>query len=279
VTPFPGRAPYPELNAIQYVIGQGIANYNGASIKVTQRFSAGLTTLVGYTWSRSLDDSSAIRGTAADFAPENALCRACDYGPSSFNVPHRLVASILYALPFGQGKRFANHGGVANQIVGGWQTSTIFTAQSGAALDTSSWDAAGVAILPSSNRLNCIGSSLYGDRSNPNLFLNRSAFANAIATPGSYSSFGNCGRNNLIGPSFWNWDFSALKDFRISENHSLQFRAEMFNIANHPQFGVGSTTVTWGNQGPVAQALFGVIRQTITPTSMRQIQFALKYNF
>jgi hypothetical protein len=53
----------------------------------------------------------------------------------------------------------------------------------------------------------------------------------------------------------------------------------MFNIANHPQFGVGATTVTWGNQGPVAQALFGVIRQTITPTSMRQIQFALKYNF
>jgi len=279
VTPFPGRAPYPELNAIQYVIGQGIANYNGASVKVTQRFSAGLTTLVGYTWSRSLDDSSAIRGTAADFAPENALCRACDYGPSSFNVPHRLVASILYALPFGQGKRFANRGGVANQVVGGWQTSTIFTAQSGAALDTSSWDAAGVAILPSSNRLNCIGSSLYGDRSNPNLFLNRSAFANAVATPGSYSSFGNCGRNNLIGPAFWNWDFSALKDFRISENHYLQFRAEMFNIANHPQFGVGATTVTWGNQGPVAQALFGVIRQTITPTSMRQIQFALKYNF
>jgi hypothetical protein len=284
VTPFPGRAPYPELNAIQYLIGQGIANYNGASVKVTQRFTSGLTTLVGYTWSKSLDDSSAIRGTAADFAPENALCRACDYGPSSFNVPHRVVASILYALPFGKGKRFANRGGVANQLVGGWQTSTIFTAQSGAALDTSSWDAAGVAILPSSNRLNCIGASPYGDRSNPNLFLNRSAFANAVATPGSYSSFGNCGRNNLIGPSFWNWDFSALKDFRITENHSLQFRAEMFNIPNHPQFGLGTNgagnaTVTWGNQGPVAQSLFGVIRQTITPTSMRQIQFALKYNF
>ena len=279
VTPFPGRAPYPELNAIQYLIGQGIGNYNGASVKVTQRFSDGLTTLVGYTWSKSLDDSSAIRGTAADFAPENALCRACDYGPSSFNVPHRLVASILYALPFGQGKRFLNQGGVANQIVGGWQTSTIFTAQSGAALDTSSWDAAGVAILPSSNRLNCLGGSPYGDTSDPNKFLNRADFANAVATPGSYSSFGNCGRNNLIGPSFWNWDFSALKDFRIRENHTLQFRAEMFNIANHPQFGVGSSTVTWGNQGPVAQALFGVIRQTITPTSMRQIQFALKYNF
>jgi hypothetical protein len=216
---------------------------------VTQRFASGLTTLVGYTWSKSLDNSSAIRGTAADFAPENALCRACDYGPSSFNVPHRLGASILYALPLGNGKRFANQGGMVNQIVGGWQTSTIFTAQSGVALDLSSWDAAGVAILPSSNRLNCISSSPYGDTSDPNKFLNPAAFSDVVATPGSHSSFGNCERNNLIGPSFWNWDFSALKDFRLRESHSLEFRAELFNIENHPQFGVGCSTVSWGNQG------------------------------
>jgi hypothetical protein len=277
ITPFPTRAPYPELNAIQYLIGQGVGDYNGASVKVTQRFSSGLTTLIGYTWSKSLDDSSAIRGTAADFAPENALCRSCDYGPSSFNVPHRLVASILYTLPFGRGKRLLNRGGVVNQIVGGWQSSTIFTAQSGAALDTSSWDAAGVAILPSSNRLNCVGSQPYAATPNSSHYLNISNFTNAVTTPGSYSSFGNCGRNNLIGPSWWNWDFSVLKDFRIRENHGLQFRAEMFNIANHPQ--LGNPTVTWGNQGPTAQPIFGTIRQTISPTSMRQIQFALKYYF
>jgi len=277
ITLFPGRAPYPELNAIQYLIGEGIGNYNGVSVKLTQHFSSGLTTLVGYTFSKALDDSSAIRGTAADFAPENALCRACDYGPSSFNVPHRLVASILYALPFGRGKRFLNSTPVLNQIVGGLQTSTIFTAQSGAALDTSSWDAAGVAILPSSNRLNCIGGRLYADNSSANAYLNVKAYTNAVPTPGSYSSFGNCGRNNLIGPSFWNWDFSALKDFRIRESHSLQFRMEMFNAPNHPQ--LGNPTVSWGNQSATPQPTFGLIRSTISPTSMRQIQFALKYNF
>jgi hypothetical protein len=277
VTNFATRAPYPELNAIQYLIGQGVGNYNGGSIKVTQRFTSGLTTLVGYTYSKSLDDSSAIRGTAADFAPENALCRSCDYGPSSFNVPHRLVASVLYALPFGNGKQFLNQGGLINQMVGGWQTSTIFTAQSGAALDTSSWDAAGVAILPSSNRLNCVGNQPYAASPNANNYLNVGDYANAVAIPASYSSFGNCGRNNLRGPSWWNWDFSVLKDFRIRENHTLQFRAEMFNLANHPQ--LGNPTVAWGNQGPVAQPTFGTIRQTINPTSMRQIQFALKYNF
>ena len=76
-----------------------------------------------------------------------------------------------------------------------------------------------------------------------------------------------------------NLDLVLVKTFYIREGLRLELRAEAFNIANHPQFGVGSTTVTWGNQGPVAQSLFGVIRQTITPTSMRQIQFALKYNF
>ena len=59
--------------------------------------------------------------------------------------------------------------------------------------------------------------------------------------------------------------------------HGLQFRAEMFNIANHLQFG--NPTVVWGNQGPTAQPIFGTIRQTFSPTSMRQIQFALKYYF
>ncbi len=246
-------------------------------MKLTQRFSSGLTTLVGYTFSKSLDDSSAIRGTAADFAPENALCRACDYGPSSFNVPQRLVASILYALPFGSGKPHLSHPGVVNEVVGGWQTSTIFTAQKGSAIDTSSWDAAGVAILPSSNRLNCIGSQPYAPQQDANHFLNVADFTNAVATPGSYTSFGNCGRNNLIGPSWWNWDFSVLKDFKIHENHGLQFRAEMFNLPNHPQ--LGNPTVVWGNTGPTAQPTFGTIRQTITSTSMRQIQFALKYYF
>ena len=104
ITPFPVRAPYPELNAIQYLLAQGVGNYNGLGVKLTQRFSSGMTALIGYTWSKALDDMSAIRGVGNDFAPENALCRSCDYGPSDYNVPQRLVASILYPLPFGKGQ-------------------------------------------------------------------------------------------------------------------------------------------------------------------------------
>jgi hypothetical protein len=95
-------------------------NYRGISGKVTQRFGTNLTTLVSYTWSKALDDGSAIRG-ALDFTAQDSRCRACDYGIATFNVPHRFVGSTLYTLPFGKGQALANRGGVVNQVVGNWQ--------------------------------------------------------------------------------------------------------------------------------------------------------------
>jgi hypothetical protein len=192
-----------------------------------------------------------------------------------------MVASVLYPLPFGRGKAFLNKGKFVNQIVGGWNVSGILTMQTGAALDTSSWDAAGVAILPSSNRLNCLGSSPYAADPNPNGYLNLANFSNTVATPGSYSSFGNCGRNNLTGPRTTNLDFSLLKDFPLTEHQKLQLRAEMFNAPNHPEFSPPSAA--WGTQSAIPNALFGLIRSNGTAlgtvTTMRQIQFALKYIF
>ena len=84
-----------------------------SAAKLTQRFGASLTTMFSYTWSKALDENSAIRGTGSDFTLMNQRCRSCDYGPAGFNIPHRFVASVLYALPFGKGQPFLNHGGVA----------------------------------------------------------------------------------------------------------------------------------------------------------------------
>src|SRR5712691_9759376 len=132
------RAPYPEFPAgIELTEGGGRGSYNGLSVKLSQRFKSGLTTLLSYTWSKALDDGSAIRGNQVngsangDMYPENPLCRRCEKGPSAFNTPNRLVTSILYELPLGKGKPLLNHGGGLNQLVGGWQTSAILTAQTG----------------------------------------------------------------------------------------------------------------------------------------------------
>ena len=170
----------------------------------------------------------------------------------------------------GRGRRFLNRGGIVDQALGGWQFSTITTVQDGTSITTRSWDSAGQTIVPDGNRLNCIaGVSQVASSPNPDLYYVPAAFANTTA-----GQFGNCGRNNLIAPSQWNVDFSLLKDFRLAERHSLQFRMEMFNAPNHPAWGRPSAN--WGNQNAVASTSFGRIRSTI---QLRQIQFALKYYF
>jgi len=270
ITAFATRAPYPEYAGIQYLRAEGIANYNGLGVKLSQRFGNNLTTLFSYTWSKSLDDGSAIRGVANDFAPENMRCRSCEYGISSFNIPQRFVASILYYLPFGKGQRFLNHGGIVNQAVGGWQVSTITTLQNGLPIDTTSWDSAGTSFNPNSNRINCLSADQVLPNPTANGYFNPAAFANTVA-----GQFGTCARNNLIAPKQVNIDFSAIKDFRFTERQSLQFRMEMFNAPNHVEWG--SPNASWGSSNVAVSTSFGQIRSTAA--NMRQIQFALKYNF
>ncbi|HLK64921.1 MAG TPA: carboxypeptidase-like regulatory domain-containing protein [Bryobacteraceae bacterium] len=270
ITAFATRAPYPEFAGIQYLRAEGIGNYNSLGVKLSQRFGRNLTTLFSYTWSKALDDGSAIRGVANDFAPENMRCRACEYGISSFNIPQHFVASVLYTLPFGKGQRFLNYGGVVNQVAGGWQVSTIATLQSGLPIDTTSWDSAGTSFNPNSNRINCLTSNAVLPDPNANAYLNPAAFANTVA-----GQYGSCARNNLISPKQVNFDFSAIKSFRITERQALEFRTEMFNAPNHVEWG--SPSASWGSSNVAPPNSFGQIRSTAA--SMRQIQFALKYNF
>ena len=273
-TAFALRAPYPEFLGIQYVRGDAVASYNGLATKLTQRFSSGLTTMFSYTWSKSLDDASAIRGPGNEFAPQDMRCRSCEHGPSSFNVPHRFVSSVLYTLPFGKGQKMLAKNAMLDRVVGGWQVSSIFTMQNGAPINTTSWDSAGTSFVPSSTRLNCnAGIDYHNSNPTANQYFNIAAFANSL--PGTY---GTCGRNNLRGPRQVNLDFSVIKDIRIVEGQALQFRMEMFNAPNHVEWG--APNANWGNQnaapaGPASS--FGQIRSTLT--SMRQIQLALKYNF
>jgi hypothetical protein len=270
------RLPYPEWGAsgIQWLNADSNGNYNGMSAKLTQRFGANLTTLFAYTYSRSLDDTSAIRGTNNDFSPENSLCpNTCEYGPSDYNIPQRFVTSILYTLPFGKGQHFLNHGGVVNQVVGNWQLSTITTLQSGNALDTSAWDSGGTNFITEANRLNCVaGVNPVLPNNNEHAWYNSAAYTNPVA-----ATFGNCSRNTLRGPWLGNEDVSVIKHFPIHEGHMLEFRMEMFNAPNHVLLSTPGSLSWGGGSGPAPTSTFGTI--TGTANAMRQIQFALKYAF
>jgi hypothetical protein len=260
------RSPYPELGRFQEVDGSGKANYNALSAKLQRRFSKGLTYMFGYTWSKSIDQGSAIRVHDTDVLfPQNSYNLRAERGLSSFNQDHRAVTSVLYDLPIGKGRRFLSNSGIADAVIGGWQLGSIFTIQSGfpaTVIDGRDQSNTGIGY----DRPNATGQYAVLDRDvrNPNRWFNSAAFA--LQPSGT---FGTAGRNTIITPGSIQLDFSAHKEFRIVENHALQFRFEAFNLPNHPNWGNPDTTIT--------SQTFGRINST--RTNMREIQIALKYTF
>lgn len=265
--PVSSRQPYPEFGRIQEVDGSGKSNYNGLSVKVERRFSAGLSFLTGYTWSKSIDNASAIRSHDSDtLFPQNSYNLAAERALSSFDVRHRFVGSTTYELPIGRGRRFLDRGGVADVVLGGWQVSSILTLQTGFPLT----------IMTGRDQANTGGGfdrpnivagqdvNLSRDERNANRWFNTAAFA----LP-AFGTFGNSGRNIVIMPGVVQWDASLLKNFHFTENKSLQFRFEVFNAPNHKNLGNPDRSFVSSSFGKISG----------TRTNMREMQFGLKFLF
>ena len=181
---------------------------------------------------------------------------------SNFDARHRLAVSYIYQLPAGSGQRLlGNARGFANLLVSGWQLAGITTLQSGWPFTV--FTSQDISNTGSSNdRPNLIGDpNLPRDQRSVDRWFNTAAFQ--LADRGT---FGNLGRNTLTAPGINNWDFSLIKNTRISEGKNLQFRAEVFNIANHPQFASPNRDAS--------SAQFGRIFSTAVFS--RQIQLGLK---
>lgn len=261
------RAPYPNFGRIQLVDNGVNANYNGGSIKATKRFSQGFSVLSSYTWAKSIDDSSGIRVQNNDtLFPQNSNCLRCERGLSSFDTRQRFVTSALYDLPIGRGKMINIENGLLNTIAGGWQVGLIWTIQSGfpQTITIGGTDRSGAGGL--FDRPNATGISPYLSDPTPTLWYNKAAFELQPA-----GSFGNVGRNTVVGPGFKTLDFSTHKEFKMPyrEHHLLQFRLEAFNVLNHPVWGAPN-----GNTQSIG---FGQVGGTAV--AMRQLQVALKYLF
>jgi hypothetical protein len=268
------RVPFPEFGVIQTVHGDGRGHYGGGSLKLQRRFAEGLTALASYTWSKSIDTVSAIRGQGDAQNANWSACLNCEKAVSGFNTPHRLVASVLYELPLGRGRK---HGAawhpLVNGVVGGWQLGSIVTIQSGRPGYPYGSSGQSTLSFVLGERMNATGEKLNLPKSERSVerWFNPAAFK---LQP--YGTIGNAGRNVVLGPGQKSWDFSAHKAFRIMEGHSLNFRFEAFNFINHPVWSTPNTT--WGSSnvnqpGPAYNQIRG------TATSMRQIQLGLKYVF
>jgi hypothetical protein len=279
-SPLASRLPFTTFGVIQLVNDGANGHYDSASVKVTKRFSGGLSAISSYTYSKSLDNTSGVRVQGFDtLYPQNSNCLQCERGLSSFDVRNRLVTSVLYDLPIGRGKMLDIKNPVLNGAVGGWQFGGIWTVQGGLpqVITIGGVDRSNTGV--GYDRASATGVSGYVSGPTPSRWYNPAAFVEP--DPGT---FGNVGRNTLVGPGTFALDFDAHKEFRMpfKEGHSLQFRLEAFNVMNHPVWSNPNGNILAGAAFPGqpstnAHQGFGVVSGTAIP--MRQIQIALKYHF
>lgn len=257
--------------------------YNALAIAVKKRFGRGYSLQGSYTFSKAIDDASSTG--VIDFGPgtnANGLTLFADdvkfdRGPSLFDVRNRLVINGSMELPFGKGRAIGNNWtGIMQQVLGGWSLAGILTAASGnhGNISLPFNRSNNQQTIDITDRPNLIPGGnnnpvLRGGR-DPNLYFDPSQFA---VGPAGY--LGNLGKGTLESPGVLTTDLSIVKNFSFSEQRYLQFRGEMFNIANRanfspPTFGVFTTITT---RNPNAGRILS------TGTSSRQVQFALKLYF
>ncbi len=266
------RRPFPIFKATcQVASAPSHSSYDALQIRLQQRFSHGFTLLSSFSYAKSIDNGSGIRQQGNDLGtPSDDYNLKSIRGLSSFDFRKRLTTSLLYDLPVGIGKALlSNASRPLDAVVGGWQLGTILTLQDGFPLtatcgsgniqnggDTCLADATG------------IDPNLSRGQQDPSQWFNLAAFVNRLPGGVQYR-YGNAGRSTIIGPGIIDWDFSMAKSFHVTERQALEFRAEFFNIPNHPIFGIpGSSPGT---------STYGVISNTAVDS--RQLQFGLKYSF
>ena len=263
-TAYNTRRPYyaqdPSLGDVSYFITNGLSEYYAFQFTMEKRFSNGISAILGYVWSHDIDDVPLeFGGGPSGPVPQDPRNIRADRGNSDIDMRHRLTLSYLWELPFGKGKHFLNHVGPADWVIGGWQTNGILTIQSGLpfspVLNTSTTNG-------TSSRADVVGPITYPHTLQQ--WFNPAAFG----TPAPYT-YGNAGRDILFGPGRFNWDMSLFKDFVIHEQTKFEFRAEAFNVFNHPQFNLPNASIGNPQAGQI----------TSTVGNPRQLQMGLRFQF
>jgi hypothetical protein len=281
-----GTNPFSSFGDIVWAESEGSSNFHSLQVKLDRRYARGLNIIISDTFGKSLDDvglftTSTSNVVASLGMPQNSHNLSSEYGRSDFDVRNRLVISPIYDLPFGRSGRYFT-GGWTSHIFGGFRLAGIATFQTGAPstpyLSTT---------FPGSKTGN---SNLTGgdtDRPDnvPGLDPNKGPktvgqwFNTAAFRLPQTGTFGNAGRNILKGPRFTEIDLALHRDFGLGGERTLQFRGEVFNLANHPLFSLPNATLNNIAASGVANtsSSFGPISST--QGDSREIQLALKLLF
>ena len=242
---------------------------SGLQVSLRRQFHAGFSMSGNYTFSKSIDDASSVGGAGRTVA-QSYLDLQAERGLSVFDVRHRLIIDHNYELPFGDRRRFLNHGGALARMFGNWQISGITTLSSGtpytARILGNQSNNTGTGAY-SSQRADATGASvsLPGDERTTLDFFNAGAF-----TLPPNGQFGNAGRNTIPGPGTINFDMSLSRFLTFSQEKGIrgEFRVQANNIFNTPNFGGLATVVNAQDFGRVTSV-----------RSMRELTFMLRVRF
>jgi len=296
--------PYQDFGTgASYAATEGNSIYNGLQTKLEKRFASGLNFLLTYTYSQVTSDAhdllngGSVQGYRAPYLPGFGI--HADYALAPFDIRNVFHFSGGYELPFGHGKKFAAGAtGWQNQAIGGWSINWATTLQGGQPIQLScpSGTASGLGCFPLHIAGQSVKTGLHTDANGQlSWFANGAALTQPCqigstgtpivdSPPGCVPLTGAGALGGIVqvpGPGFHRFDFSIFKDFPIKEHVKLQFRAEIFNLTNHPNFNApgfgGNGVVAISNSGNYTSGNFGEIGSTRdAPYDPRQIQFALK---
>jgi hypothetical protein len=272
-----GARPYPAFGDIQWMENRVLSNFNSLQARLEKRFSRGLSALLSYTWGKALTEapdhiSTSGGGAGVDTGtfrePQNGNNLKAERGLAEFDIKHRFVASYIYELPFGHGRRWGSRWAKGvDMVLGGWQVTGIHSLQSGLGL-TATLGGSSVLNIGGERRArpNVVGNPILPDSERTlSRWFNTSAFAAFSPAP---QAFGNAGVGIMRGPNYINFDFTMAKDFPIKESMRVQFRTELFNAFNRANFG--PPNIMRDSSG------FG---QILSASNARIIQFGAKFYF
>jgi hypothetical protein len=297
-------------NADQQWIGE--SKYNSLQAKLEKRFSDGLSFLASYTWSHAMDDASNPGiGGGPSYRNTNLIPLQAEFTNSNYDTRHRVTVNGLYELPFGKSRKYAHEGGVLDYIVGGWSTSLTWVAQSGIpfTVNAGGGSFAGAKGFGQYNAIKISdpfkGGGTVDPRNidmagqtcpaqvktkanwyNPCAFIDPApgasitvgqrltSLADAIKYSGSRS-------NQIVGPGYERINMSMFKNFKTWREQYIQFRADAFNLFNHPTWGQPSTDPNTGSMdlSLASGSITGPQTFQANTPDARFFQLAAKYVF
>jgi hypothetical protein len=300
--------PFPGFGGSQFIAYEGVGSFNSAQVTLEKRNANGLYFLATYTYGHALDDTATpLDGGAGTYRSALILPIGYEYTNSDWDVRHRVTLNGSYQLPFGQGRRFLNRGGVVNEVAGGWAADLVFVAQtgnpftvtpnistangantvravllrdpftSGGSPDTSN---AGTTCAPKTkNTTNWFNPCAFGNPLPGSDIPNTQTASNPVGQPldtlAAVLPYLGTARNQVYGPGYNRINMSVFKNFKTYESQYLQLRADIFNVFNTPAFGQPSGTSNNSNGGQITSTRS---LGAFTPNP-RFFQLAAKYYF